>query len=165
MAYPRTIRNFNAFVDGTGYFGLVSKGTMPDLKLQTESFRAGGMDAPVMVDMGMDALEAELEFDEFSPALLKSFAARTRFVLRAGAQGEDDFEADSIVYTLGGRITEQAQDAFGAGNAARLRLKMAVDYYRLEHNGETMAEIDVRNGRRVIGGTDQLLALRAAMAI
>lgn len=165
MAYPRTIRNFNAFVDGVGYFGLVSKGVMPELDLNTEEFRAGGMDAPVQVDMGMKALEAELEFDEFSPALLKTFGARNRFVLRAGAQGEDDFEADALVFTLGGRIRKQAQGEFGAGAAVRLRLTMAVDYYRLEHNGDVAVEIDVRNGRRVIGGTDQLLALRAAMAI
>lgn len=42
---------------------------------------------------------------------------------------------------------------------------MAVDYHRIEHAGQTMVEIDVRNGKRVIGGTDQLLGLRAALAI
>jgi uncharacterized protein len=165
VAYPRTIRNFNAFVDGVSYFGLVAKATLPEMTLQTEGFRGGGMDAPVAIDMGQEAMSAELEFQEHSPALLKTFGARNRFVLRAGALGEDDFDADSIVYTLGGRITGQKTDELGAGEAVPLTLAMAVDYLRVEHNGDVAVEIDVRGGRRIIGGTDQLLALRAAMAI
>jgi len=165
MSYPRTIRNFNAFVDGIGYFGIVAKGVMPELKLQTESFRGGGMDGAVQIDLGTEDMTASLEFQEHSPALLQKFGARERFVLRAGALGEEDFQADSIAYTLGGRITGQTQGEFGAGQSVPLTLTMAVDFYRLEHNAETMVEIDVRNGRRIVGGTDQLLALRAAMAI
>ena len=165
MAYPRTIRNFNAFVDGVSYFGRVAKGTLPDLQLMTEAFRGGGMDAPVAVDMGMEAMEAELEFHEHSPAILKAFGGRTKFTLRAGALGEDDFEADAHAYTLGGRIVGQTTGELGAGEQVPLTLTMAVDYYRHEVNGEVVAEIDVRNGRRIIGGTDQLASLRAAMAI
>jgi P2 family phage contractile tail tube protein len=165
MAYPRTIRNFNAFVDGVGYFGKVAKATLPELALTTEEFRGGGMDAPVAIDMGMEAMEAELEFLEHSPALLKTLGTRTRFVLRAGALGEDDFEADALVFTLGGRIVKQVQGELGAGEDATLKLTMAVDYDRREHNGLVVSEIDVRNARRIIGGVDQLAAMRAAMAL
>jgi phage tail tube protein FII len=33
MAYPKQIRNFNAFVDGVNYFGRATEGKLPDLKL------------------------------------------------------------------------------------------------------------------------------------
>ncbi len=165
MAYPRTIRNYNAFVDGVSYFGRVAKGVMPELTLMTEEFRGGGMDAPLEVDLGMEAMTAELEFDEHAPALLQTLGTRTKFVLRAGALGEDDFEADTLAHTLGGRIKAQKTGEFGGGERVALTLTMAVDYYRVEHNGAVMVEIDVRNGKRVIGGTDQMAGLRAALAI
>lgn len=165
MAYPRTIRNFNAFVDGVSYFGRCAKATLPELSVQTEDFRAGGMDAPVAVDMGLEAMTCALEFDEHSPALLTTLGTRTRFVLRAGAMGEDDFEADTLVFTVGGRITGQQTGELGAGERTPLTLTMAVDSFRVEHNAAVMVDIDVRNARRIVGGTDQLAAMRAAMAI
>lgn len=163
--YPRKIRNFNAFVDGVSYFGRVKSGKMPELSLNTVEHRAGGMDAPIMIDMGMDALEAELVFSEWSPELMRAFATRTRFVLRAGALGEDDFQSDSIVFTLGGRITKQAQDDFAAGEDVMLTLTMNVDTFRLEHNGDAVIDIDIEAGKRVIGGIDQLASIRASMGL
>lgn len=163
--YPRKIRNFNAFVDGVSYFGRVTTAKMPELSLATAEHRGGGMDAPVMIDMGMEAMEAELTFSEWSPELLRAFGTRTRFVLRAGAVGETDFDADTIAYTLGGRITKQTQDDFASGEDVMLTLTMNVDVLRIEHNGEITTDIDVEAGKRVIGGKDQLASIRTAMGI
>lgn len=163
--YPRKIRNFTAFLDGFGYFGKVTEGKMPELTLNTTDYRGGGMDAPIPIDMGQSAMTAELVFSEWSPELLRQWGTKRRLVLRAGALGEADFEADSIVFTLGGRIVKQSSADFKAGDDAMLTLGMGVDYFRLEHNGDVMIEIDVEAGKRIVGGEDQLASMRLAMGI
>lgn len=56
MAARDILKNFNLFVDGRGYAGNVSEYTPPNLAVQTEDHRAGGMDAPIALDMGMEGL-------------------------------------------------------------------------------------------------------------
>ena len=47
MGVAKDIRkNFSLFVDGRGYAGNTDEANMPELSLQTEEYRAGGMDAP-----------------------------------------------------------------------------------------------------------------------
>lgn len=165
MQYPRTIRNFGAFVDGVSYAGRVTDGKLPELKMQTASHRGAGMDAPVAVDMGMEALQAELTLAEWPPTLIKMFGTRQRLTLRPGAMGEDDFTADALVGTVGGRFTMVNFNELKAGSDVPMKLTVEVDYFRMLHNGVELFEIDVQAGKRVIGGVDQLASLRAAMGL
>ena len=64
---PRTLRNFSLFVDGTGYAGKVTELTLPTLTIQNEEYRAGGLDAPIAIDMGMEALTAALPWLNMIP--------------------------------------------------------------------------------------------------
>ena len=165
MQYPRTIRNFNAFVDGVSYAGRVLEGKIPEIKIQTASHRGGGMDGSVAVDMGTEAMQAEITLAEWPPELIKMVGTRQRMVLRPGAMGEDDFSADSFVATLGGRWTVVNFSDLKPGSDTPLKLTLEVDYYRLQHNGEELFEIDIQAGKRVIGGIDQLAGIRSAMGM
>lgn len=163
--YPRTIRNFNAFVDGTGYFGLVSMGKIPALKLKTAAHRGAGMDAPVAVDMGMEALQSELTFDEWNRDMVAGFATRVPMVLRPAAMGEDDFVADAWIYTMRIRIAAIDVDDLKPGEAAKMKITGEVDRLKIEKNGETLFDVDVETGKRVIGGVDQMADMRRAMGL
>lgn len=163
--YPRTIRNFNAFIDGTSYFGRVLDAKLPALTLQTEEHRGAGMDAPIAIDMGQQAMTSELNFAEWSPELITLFGRKQRVVLRPGAMGEDDFEATSYIATIGGRWSGVDPSQMKPGQAAPLKLMCSVDYFRLERDGTELVEIDVENGKRVIGGIDQLGGIRQAMGL
>ena len=55
---PRVLKNMNLFVDGRGYAGRVDEIELPKLTLKTEEHRAGGMDVPVLIDLGMDKMES-----------------------------------------------------------------------------------------------------------
>ena len=70
---PRVLKNLNLFVDGRGYAGRVDEITLPKLTVKTEEHRAGGMDAPVRLDMGMEALEATLMLAELDEAVFATF--------------------------------------------------------------------------------------------
>lgn len=164
--YPRKIKNFNIFVDGISYFGLVEKATMPDLALQTSDYKGSGMDAPVAIDMGMEGMSAELTVAEFRPELMSMLGTRQLIVLRAAAQAEADVtDADALVFTLRGRISKSTASEFGAGNDVTLGLTMAVDRFRCEVAGTAVVDIDVEAGKRIIGGVDQTAAIRRAMGL
>jgi hypothetical protein len=165
MALPRKIKNFNAFVDGVSYFGIATEAKLPQVKVMTEAHRGAGMDGPVGIDMGVEAMTAEITFGEWSPALLKKPGTEQRFVLRPAAAGEVGDGADTIIATIGGLITAAETGDLKPGTDTTLKLMMDVRYYRLEINGEQIFEIDLVNGLRVIGGEDQLADIRRAMGL
>lgn len=165
MAFPRQIRNFNAFVDGISYFGLIDEGKLPDLKINTAGFRGAGTDAPVGVDMGMEAMSAELTFAEWDPVLQKKLGRIERFVFRPAAMGEGSFDADTIIATCGGLVTMAEYGNLKPGEKATLKMTLDLRYYRFEQNGEELWEIDIEAGKRVIGGVDQLADMRRAMGL
>lgn len=164
MSYPKTIRNWNAFVDGINYFGIVTEGKLPELKIQTAAHR-GNMDAPVGVDVGMEAMSAELTFAEWRPELVKAFGTVTRFVMRPAARDITNGAVDGMIATVGGQITGNTFADLKTGNEHPLKLMMDVRYFRFEHNGEELLEIDIEAHKRIVGGVDQLADIRAAMGI
>lgn len=113
----------------------------------------------------MEALTAEITFAEWDPVLLKKLGTQTRFVMRPAALGEGDRNADTIIATIGGLVTELGTDDLKPGTNSLLTLPMDVRYYRLEINGDEILEIDLVNAKRVIGGIDQLAGIRRAMGI
>lgn len=165
MPYPRQIRNFNAFVDGVSYFGLAVEGKLPDPKINTQAYRGAGMEGPVGVDMGLEAMTTELTFHEWSPAILTQLGRVGRLVLRPAAMGEDSFEADAIIATIGGLFRAAEFGGLKPGEAASLKLTCDVRQFRLEHNDLVVFDIDLEAGKRVVGGVDQTASLRRAMGI
>lgn len=163
--YPRKIKNFNAFIGAVSYFGRVTEGKLPELKLKNSDYRGGGMDAPVAVPMGQEMMEAELTFAEWNAQLYKAWGNRDRIVMRPAAQGEEDFGADTYIFTMAGRIKDVTGDPLKVADDASLKLVMAVDYFKVELNGETLIDIDVENAVRIVAGVDQMAAMRVAMGI
>ena len=105
MALPRIIKNFNAFLDGTSYFGLVEEGKLPAVKIQTEAHRGSGMDGPVGLDVGMEGMTAELTFSEWLPAVIGKLGRQERIVLRPAKASATDFTASPVIATMTGLIT------------------------------------------------------------
>lgn len=165
MQYPRKIRNYNVFVDGVSYAGRVTKGEMPELKLVGADHRGGGMDGPIEQDMGMERMTAKLSFAEHSPALIRLFGSVIPLTLRAAAQGENSTDADAHVYTIRGRVKGSMIGTFETGNDTPLEFEVGLHAFRYAFNGDTLIDIDLEAGKRVIGGTDQLLAMRIAMGL
>lgn len=165
MSLPRTIRNFNAFVDGISYFGRATEAKLPQVKVQTEAHRGAGMEGPVGIDMGIEGMTCELTFSEWDPLLLKKLGRQERIVLRPMQMGEEDFEATTIIATMGGLITTNETGDLKPGTNATLKMMMDVRYARLEIDGEEIYEIDLVNTKRVIGGVDQMASARRAMGL
>lgn len=162
--YPRKIKNFAAYVDGFGYAGRATEGKFPELAITVANHRGGGMDAPSAVDMGMEAMTAELTLADWPAELIELLGTRTNMTLRAAAAG-DDFTADAYVGTLGGMWSMVNFAELKPGSDVPLKLKLEVDLFTMSVNGKELFNIDVRAGKRVINGKDQMAEIRAAMGI
>ena len=87
---PQTLTNFNLFVDGKGYVGLATEVNLPKLKRKTEEHRAGGMDGPIKMGLGMEMLEAGFTLTGVSKDVLVFFgvADDTGQAVRGHGNGE-----------------------------------------------------------------------------
>ncbi|WP_372000884.1 phage major tail tube protein [Tistrella mobilis] len=165
---PKILKNFNLFVDGRGYAGRVDEVQLPELSVQTEEHRAGGMDAPAAIDMGLDALTAQVTFAEHAADLYRlwglSEGASVPWTFR-GALVADDNTVTPMVAVMRGQITKLASGSAKVGSKAGPQATLALRYYRLDIDGTTVIEIDVANMVRRVGGQDRLQAVRTALGI
>jgi P2 family phage contractile tail tube protein len=157
------------FLDGVGFAGRVTELTLPALSIQTEEYRAGGLDAPIAIDMGMEALTCSFTLAEYDTDMLKMFGLYDQnsvvLTARGALQRNGDTAAVAVVCNLTGSITNFDPGAFEAGSVTEAGFEMAVRYYKLTIASEALIEIDVENMKRIVNGTDQLESLRDAMGI
>lgn len=165
---PRTLKNYNLFVNGIGYAGKVVEATMPVIKIKTEEHRAGGMDAPVELDMGMEKLEGKFVLEDYDPAtakLLGGLTADTPFTFRGAIQAQGETAAQAVAIKITGFVKSRDLGSPKPGDKAPISFEFAARTYQETINGEVVIDIDVVNMKRVIGGVDQLASIRAAIGM
>lgn len=168
MAARNIRKNLNLFVDGRGYAGQVEEFNAPKLALVTEEFRAGGMDAPIELTMGMEKLECDFSLVSYDADVLNLFGVAegnlVPFVAREALESFDG-TVTPVVHTMRGKIKEIDPGTSKAGDKPTLKVAMALTYYKLQHGDATVLEVDVENMVRVVNGTDALASTRAALGL
>jgi hypothetical protein len=166
---PRTLRNFSLFLDGVGFAGRVTELTLPTISIATEEYRAGGLDAPIQIDMGMEALTCSFTLAEYDVDVMKVVGIYDQNAFQVTARGalqrNGDVAAVPIVCNLTGSITSFDPGALEAGSLTEATFEMAVRYYKLAIANEDIIEIDVENLKRIVNGVDQLESIRTALGL
>ena len=166
-AIPKVLKNFNLFVDGVGYAGLVEELTLPKLALKLEDYRNGGMDAPTDLDMGMEKLECDFTLSEYEPDVMGFFGltedAQVQLVFRGGLDGENG--VTPVVVNVTGAWKDLDMGSWKAGEKTPLKVSISLRYYKLKIDGNALVEVDVLNMKRVINGNDQLKDMRKAIGM
>ncbi|WP_223518358.1 MULTISPECIES: phage major tail tube protein [unclassified Pseudomonas] len=165
---PEVLYNTNLFVDGISLQGDVPSLTLPKLTLKTDEYRAGGMDAAVELDMGMEKLEASFLTNGVRREVLKFFGLSDLTGFNASFRGAfkgQKGSVKSVVATLRGSLKEVDPGDWKPGEKGEFKYAVAVTYYKLEIDGSVVFEIDPLNSIRVIDGTDQLAAVRSALGM
>ena len=166
---PRKLKNMNLFNDGVSFLGEVASVTPPVLARTFEDYRGGGMNAPVKVDMGMEALEMEWTCGGLMRPVLRQFGITTvdGVLLRfAGAYQTDATGAvDAVEILVRGRHEEIDMGEAKPGEDTEFSVKTAVAYYKLSINGTTEIEIDILNMIEIVGGVDRLAEQRRALGV
>lgn len=168
MAANDVVKNLNLFVDGRGYAGQIDDYSPPDLQLTVEDYRGGGMDTAVPIDMGMENLETSFNLISYDRDVLSLFGVaegqQVPFRCR-GALESYDGTVTQVQHIMRGKITQLSRNTWQPGNKPQLGVTMRLDYYREEHGGQVINEIDAVNMIRIVNGVDRLAAIRAAIGI
>lgn len=168
MAASDVRKNLNLFVDGKGYAGQIEDFNAPKLAIKTEEFRAGGMNAPVALDMGQEMMTTDFSLLQYSKDVLALFglaAGNTVPLVVREALESFDGTVTPVIHTMRGRITEIDPGTSKAGDKTVLKFTLALTYYKLQHGATVVQEIDVPNMVHVINGVDRMAAQRAALGI
>lgn len=169
MSLPLKLKNYNFFVDGQNYVGKVPEIVLPKLTAKMEEFRAGGMDAPIDIDLGMEKLTMEWTVGGFVKQALTQFGAlsHNKVGLRfAGALQTDDLEAvQALEVNVRGRHSELDFGTSTAGDDTAIKITSSLSYYKLTLDGEVLIEIDIPNMVKNIGGTDLMSNVRMALGL
>lgn len=168
MAARDVLKNLNLFVDGRGYAGQLQDFTPPPLTLQTEEFRAGGMDVPTDITMGMEKLESSFNLISYDADVLSLFGVRqgnsVQLTVRAALESFDG-NVKPCVINMRGKITSLDAGTWTPGSLSPLGVTLSLTYFKQSIDGRTIHEIDVDNMVRVINGNDALAAVRGALGI
>ena len=164
-----SLKNMSLFVDGKGYAGCIEEITLPKLALKTEEFHAGGMDVPIEIETGMEKLECGFTLHKFDKAVLGLFGIApgklTPLTIRGSLLQQETGEEIPILISLRGMVKELDFGTWKQGEAASVKMAMALHYYRYEQNNEEIHEIDVDNMVRKIDGVDLLATTRQNLGI
>lgn len=168
MAASDVRKNLNLFVDGRGFAGQIEEFNAPKLALKLEEFRAGGMNAPIDLDMGQEKMECDFSLVQYSKDVLALFGlapgSTVPLVAREALESFDG-TVTAVVHTMRGRITEVDPGTSKAGDKPSLKFALSLTYYKLQHGSTVVQEIDVPNMIHIVNGVDRLAAQRAALGI
>ena len=168
MALPRKLKLMNLFIDGNQYLGAVNEVTTPKLAMKVEEYRAGGMIAPVDVNLGLEKMESEFKMGGYMLDLVRQFGAQIDAVpLRfMGAYEQDDTgEVTSVEIVMRGRFSEIDHGNSKVGDDTEQTYKVPLTYYKLIENGQEVVEIDALNTIFKVDGKDRLEEHRKAIGL
>jgi P2 family phage contractile tail tube protein len=165
---PQTLTNMNLFVDGKGYAGIATEVNPPKITRKSEEHRAGGMDGPVTLGLGMEQLEANFTTTGIQKDVLAFFglADDTAFngVFR-GAFKEQTGAVVVAIITLRGMLSEVDPGSWKSGEKNENKFTLKASYYKMELDGQVVYELDPVNCIRVVNGNDEAAAERAAIGM
>ncbi|WP_029083401.1 phage major tail tube protein [Bradyrhizobium sp. th.b2] len=152
-------QDFTVWIDDIGKIGEAPNFQPPEINIQTEEFRGGGMDGTIEIPMGIEKIEFDIDlhvWDEqiwqnlgYGPGSLDVPVTFRGYLLSAsGAEKGVIIETHSLIKAIKTSKVE-------AGKKAEMTVNLCANYYRHEINGVTVTEIDVFNKITNIGGTDQ----------
>lgn len=165
MPIPRILKNFNLIVGGAGFAGLVDEIELPKLVMKVDEHRAGGMDAPAAIEMGMELPECSFSLAEHNPAVFAQFGLRDGNAVQLAflAAAVDDRTVEPYRVDVTGMYKEIDSGTLKAGDKTPLKATLACRYFKISLAGADLIEIDVENMVRAVNGDDQMAPIRAAL--
>lgn len=159
MGLPRELKNFNAYVNGGSFLGIIAEFEEPKLALATEDWRGGGMLGSVKVDRGIDAMSAALTMGGHVAELIRNFGTTdvngVRVRLVNAYQADDGTSPQAVNIIIGGRFTEIDLGKAKAKDGTEHKYTVALAYYRREVDGTVELEIDLLAGVFKVNGVDR----------
>ena len=166
---PRTLKNFNVFVDTHSWAGVAESVTIPKITKKTEDFRGAGMIGDVALSMGYEKLEGEVVYAGFDVKQYRQLGVcgtsdlPVRFV---GMYERQDNCTSQIVeiYTRGQALELDPGDSKN-GEKTEIKMSYNYTYYRMEVDGVVEVELDFINGTERFGETDVAKSIKELLGL
>ena len=168
MAAEDVLKYLNLFVDGRGLAGKIEEYSPPDMVVSTEEFRGDGMDVHIDLDMGQEKMTTSFVLASYDADVLSLFGVKSGATVALNTRGSLeslDGSTKALAHFMRGKIISLARGTWGSGKKPALTVTASLTYYREEHAGRVLHEIDAINMVRVIDGVDQLAAHRANIGL
>lgn len=166
MALPSVLKAMNLSVDGVSHLAIVDEFTPAKLARKLESYRSGGMQGGVSIDLGFDdgALDVEFTLGGYEASLVKKLSTgkidgvQLRF---AGAfQDDSTTKYTGVEVVVRGRLADRDLGTLKVGEKGQQKHKFLTTYYREDINGQTAIEVDLINNIYTVDGKDLMAEIR-----
>lgn len=168
IQFPKVMKNLNLFIDGRGYAGRIDEIELPKLAIKTEEHRAGGMDLPIELDLGMEKLEANMTLSDFDSEVFKLFGLvgnqSIAYTIRGAIQAQGE-PSQAVIINLRGGWKELDAGTWKPGDKSSVKATVTANYYKLSIDGTAVVEIDAINLVRTINGVDQMAKIRSDIGL
>ena len=159
----------SADADSGNFAGKVEEFHPPQLKIMTAEYHASGMDAPVLLDMGMEPLVARLIINGYFGQALENFGlADANAALWEVKGGLEDYDGKvkTVRFEMTGNIVDMPFSRIrGRGEVPKMVIEIACSKYQIFIGDTEHVHIDILNYIRRIGSTDRLEKLREAIGL
>ncbi len=168
MKIPQVVNRYNLYRKGSKLVGLTGEVELPSVTMVTDTLEGAGtggnMDVPVIgltENMDIQIPFMSLTKDLFS---LANPGEAEDLTLRGAIQGTDPatgkISYTSVAISVRGTVKEIAPGTVKSGGRMESSVTMALSYYKIVLDGETVLEIDKLNNVFVVNGVDVLKEVR-----
>lgn len=165
MRNPKTLKNFNVFINGVSYAGLITEFTPPEVVLKIDSQSGGRVianNARLLFDSG---ITASFGIAEFSGELHKLIG--TEINLTAFGTLSDDvlpFGTTGISISITGVVSSYTPSKWEAAKKTDDKYDIVCSYFRFSGNGSNIM-LDVKNQIFSINGIDIVETIRGQIRL
>lgn len=187
------LQDFSVWINGEGKLGTCPNFQTPELKIQTEEFRGGGMDGTVEMPFGIEKIEFDFEMHTWDPQIFKLLGygpgsldvpVNFRGYIMTPADGSNFVGGDAqgpafnpmqrpgtntsemgVLIETRSLIKEIKAGKSEPGKKTSITVSLVANYYKHTIGNETVTEIDVFNKITKIGGVDRSAAARRFLGL
>ena len=166
---PKVLRAFNVNIEGQGYAGKAIEIKLPNLEYKYEDHLAAGMDHPWPIDLAQEKMEMELTFAEVNADLKKLVGifngCKTKIMCWGAINDGTSPEAQNVTIIAEGVFSKHEHTSWKSGEKTEEKYTFRPVFYKETVDGSDTTEVDTENFKRLVGGTDQLESIRAAIKL
>lgn len=166
---PRTLKNFNVFVNTHSWATVAESITIPKITKKTDDYRGAGMIGDVALSMGYEKLESEVTYAGFDVKQYRQLGVcgtsdlPIRFV--GVYERQDNCTTQNVEIYMRGQAVELDPGDTKNGERTEIKMSYNLTYYRMEVDGVVEVELDLVNGIERFGDSDVAQAIRELLGL
>lgn len=166
---PRTLKNFNVFVNTHSWATVAETITIPKITKKTDDYRGAGMIGDVALSMGYEKLESEVTYAGFDVRQYRQLGVcgtsdlPLRFV--GVYERQDNCTTQNVEIYMRGQAIELDPGETKNGERTDIKMSYNLTYYRMEVDGVVEVELDLVHGIERFGDSDVAQAIRELLGL